>query len=157
MPGPALKIKDHQAVVHELRQELDREEGVAAGLLVQQIDERSCQRSIHAEGIANEFREVCRRQRRQRKSLEITPLGGDGRQGLRKGMQRIDLVIAIRADQEQIANFSCDNELPKQIERCLIDPLQVIEEKNERMVWTCEYGKKSRQDELEAVPGFLRW
>ena len=48
-------------------------------------------------------------------------------------MGRIDFVIAIGADQQQMSNVRLQQQVFEQIKRRQVDPLQVIEKQSERM------------------------
>jgi hypothetical protein len=42
-------------------------------------------------------------------------------------------------------------QIPEQIKRCRVEPLQIIEEQGKRMFRPCEYADKSPEHQLEAA------
>ncbi len=49
-------------------------------------------------------------------------------------MGGIDLVVPVGADQHQVPHVGLGQQILHQIERCRIEPLQVVEEQGERML-----------------------
>src|SRR5262245_10828135 len=66
-------------------------------------------------------------------------------------MGGIDFVVPVGADQEQVLHIRPGQQIIEQIERCRIEPLQVIKEQRERMFRPREYADESAEYELEAT------
>src|SRR5215831_13365161 len=66
-------------------------------------------------------------------------------------MGGIDFVVPVGADQEQVLHIRPGQQIIEQIERCRIEPLQVVEEESERMLRPREYADKSPKHQLEAA------
>jgi hypothetical protein len=71
-------------------------------------------------------------------------------------MGRIDFVVPVRPDQQQLAHIGLGQKIRDQIERCRIEPLQIIEEQGKRMLGPREHSDKPPKDELEPTLGVLR-
>src|SRR5207245_6686415 len=70
-------------------------------------------------------------------------------------MGRIDFVVAVRADQHQVPHVGLGEKILDQIERCRIEPLQIVEEQSKRMLRSREHSDESPKDELESALGVL--
>src|ERR1700741_899056 len=67
-----------------------------------------------------------------------------------KRMVGINLVVPVGADQHQMPHVRPGQQILHQIERCRVEPLQIIEEHGQRM-FACEYADKSTEHQLEAA------
>jgi len=65
-------------------------------------------------------------------------------------MGRINLVVPVGADQHQMLHVRPGQQILHQIERCRVEPLQIVEEQGQRM-FPCEYADKSTEHKLEAA------
>src|SRR6202034_4789769 len=65
-------------------------------------------------------------------------------------MGRINLVVPVGADQHQMLHVRLGQQILNQIERCRVEPLQIVEEQGQRM-FLCEYADKSTEHQLEAA------
>src|ERR1700722_10631662 len=63
-------------------------------------------------------------------------------------MGGINLVVSVGADQQQMLRVRLGQKVLDQIERCRVEPLQIIEEQGQRM-FPCEYADKSSEHQLE--------
>ena len=70
-------------------------------------------------------------------------------------MGRINFVVSVRADQHQVPHIGLGQKILDQIERCGIEPLQIVEEQRKRMLRPCEHSDESPKDELESALGVL--
>jgi len=70
-------------------------------------------------------------------------------------MGRINFVVSVRADQHQVPHIGVGEKILDQIERCRIQPLQIVEEEGERMLRPREHSDKSPKEELESALGVL--
>ena len=66
-------------------------------------------------------------------------------------MGGIDFVVPVGADQQQMLHIRPGQQILEQIERCRVEPLQIVEEQGERMFRPCEYADKSPEHQLEAA------
>jgi hypothetical protein len=140
--------KAQQPLLVKGSQKLDGEQRIPRGFLVHQLRERPRAFRRAMEGIRDE-------------AIDI--LGTEGRQhdpahagvGLADRLQRpaqlvggADLVVAVGAAAAGEARRVPDDLIDK-IERCGIQPLQVIEKQDERMLRTREHAKEAPQYGLE--------
>src|ERR1700730_2692624 len=58
---------------------------------------------------------------------------------------------AIGADQQQVPHFRVRDEMLEEVERCCIQPLQIIEEQRERVLLAREHPEEAPEHHLEAV------
>ena len=65
-------------------------------------------------------------------------------------MGRINFVVPVGADQHQMFHARPSQQILHQIERCRVEPLQIVEEYGQRM-FPCEYADKSTDHKLEAA------
>jgi hypothetical protein len=68
----------------------------------------------------------------------------------------IDLVVSIRANEQQVLQIGAGQQIFEQIECCCIQPLQVIEEERKRMFRSCEHADETPKDQLKTSLRFLR-
>src|SRR5262245_56658846 len=71
-------------------------------------------------------------------------------------MRLIDLVVPICADEEKMLQLGLFEHILEQVERVGIEPLESVEEQNERMVWAREDAHEPAKRQLEADPGGVR-
>src|SRR6516162_11532183 len=72
-------------------------------------------------------------------------------------MGGIDFVVPVGADQQQMLQIWPCQQILEQIERCRVEPLQIVEEQGERMFRPCEHADKSPEHQLKAALRFLWW
>src|SRR3954471_12401806 len=65
-------------------------------------------------------------------------------------MSRMNFVVPIGTDQQQMLEVRSSQKVFEQIERCGIKPLQVIEEQRQRMLGACENIDEPQQDQMKA-------
>src|SRR5215813_6483889 len=66
-------------------------------------------------------------------------------------MGRINLVVSVCTEQHQVPHIGLGEKILDQIERCRIEPLQIVEEQSKGMLRSCEYSKESPKDQPEAA------
>ena len=54
-------------------------------------------------------------------------------------MRRVDLVVPVCADEEEVLRFGLHQDVLQQIERSPIEPLQIVEEQRQRMLGLREH------------------
>ena len=67
-----------------------------------------------------------------------------------------NLVVAVGADQEQMPDILLDQKILHEIERRGIEPLQIVEEKRQRMFVARENTDEAAEHQLEAAFRLLR-
>jgi hypothetical protein len=66
------------------------------------------------------------------------------------------LVVPVGADQQQVPHFRVRHQMLEEVERCCIQPLQIIEEQRERVFFAREHPEEAPEHHLEAVLRVLR-
>ncbi len=62
-----------------------------------------------------------------------------------------DLVVAVGADQQQVPYLRLGQQILHQIERRGIEPLQIVKEERQRMLWPGKDAEKAPEHKLEAA------
>ena len=101
--------------------------------------------------IRNQLSQVFTGQRREGDLLHYRSSLADRFELAHQRMGGIDFVVAVGADQHQVLHVRPGQQILEQIERCCIEPLQIVEEQRERMFRPCEYADKSPEYQLEAA------
>src|SRR5579864_8755489 len=71
-------------------------------------------------------------------------------------MTGIDFVVPVGANQHQMPHIRPGQQILHDIERCRIEPLQIVKEQSERMLRPREYTDKSTEYQLEPALR-VRW
>src|SRR6266700_2067164 len=71
-------------------------------------------------------------------------------------MQRTHLVVAIRADKQQMTHITSGEKVYKEIKRRYVEPLQVIDKQHQRMFGPREHGEETSEHQLESSLSVLR-
>ena len=58
---------------------------------------------------------------------------------------------SVGADQHQVLHIRPGQQILEQIERCRVEPLQIVEKQGQRMFRPCEYADESPKHQLEAA------
>src|SRR5437764_13364288 len=72
-------------------------------------------------------------------------------------MSRMNFVVPIGTDQEQMLEVRSSQKVFDQIQRCGIKPLQIIEEQRQRMLGACEDIDEPTQEQMKASLRIARW
>src|SRR5437899_8364581 len=108
-------------------------------------------------GIGDELADIVETERRQHDLLDPRSGLADRAQRADKRVRGTDLVVPVGADQQQVPHFGVRNQMLEEVERCCIQPLQIIEEQGERVLLAREYPEEAPEYHLEAVLRVLRW
>src|SRR6202011_2160925 len=73
-----------------------------------------------------------------------------------KRVRGADLVVPVGADQQQVSHFRVRYQMLEELERCCIQPLQIIQEQRERVLLAREHPEEAPEHHLEAVLRVLR-
>jgi hypothetical protein len=66
-------------------------------------------------------------------------------------MGGIDLVISVSPDQHQMLHVRLGQQILQQVQRCRVEPLQVVEEQRQRVLRSGEHGEKAPENQLKAA------
>src|SRR6202051_1223238 len=159
LPAPARRvmIEAEQPLVGQREKELDREERIAAGLLLDQLSQGPCAPRFAVERIGDEPANIVELEGRQH-YLAHPHIGiADRSESPQKRVGGSDLVVPIRPDQKQVLNLRMRDQVLDEIERRGIQPLQIVEEQRERMFLAREHAQEAPENHLEAVLRVLWW
>ncbi|MNI20103.1 hypothetical protein D3C73_735620 [compost metagenome] len=81
----------------------------------------------------------------------------DGVQLARQGMAVVNLVAAVGAYQQQVLHVGTGQQIFQQVERCRIDPLQIIQKQRQRMPSPGEHADESPEHQQETALRLLRF
>ncbi len=68
-----------------------------------------------------------------------------------KRMGRTDLVVPVGSNQKQMPHFRVRGQMLEEVERCCIQPLQIVKEQGERVLLAREHPEEAPENHLEAV------
>ena len=153
---PLAVIECEQALVCQRRNELDREERVARRLLVNQFRQRGGALRFAVKGVRQQLAQIVTSERCENDVLQCRSGLADRIELTYQRVGGIDLVVPIRADEQQVLQIGASQQIFEQVECCCIQPLQVVEEERKRMFGSREYADESSKDQLKASLRFLR-
>ena len=151
-PAPRRGIEGDQAARVERAEELGDEERVALGLARDQRGELARGRLAGAaHGALDELFDVRRFERAEAHlaGLERAPL--DLVEGDHQGVRAVDLVVAVGADEEEIAAGGVAHQERQQPERAGVGPLQIVEEEDQGVRGLGEDAEEALEDDVEPV------
>src|SRR6266550_497307 len=71
-------------------------------------------------------------------------------------MSGANFVVTVRADQHQVPHVGPGQQILHQVERCRVEPLQIVEEEGQRMLRPSKYADKPTEHQLE-TPSRVLW
>jgi hypothetical protein len=143
-------VEGQQPLVSQHGEELDGEEWIAATLRIHQLRQGLCVLWRTAQAVGDELAHILARERRQHDLLNSSAGAADGREALHERVRGGELVVAVGADQQEIAQVRPGRQVLEQVERGRVQPLQVVEEQRQRMLRAREDGEQAVEHELEA-------
>src|SRR6202030_3333600 len=152
IPGPACRVmvEAEKSLFGERRNELNREEWIAACLLVYQLRERRNALRFVAKSIRKQLPEMLAGERRQRDLLDLGAGIPDGLELSGQRMRGIDLVVPIGANHQQVLHVRLGQQVLDQVKGRRVEPLQIVEKERQRMFGPGEDADKSPKHQLEA-------
>src|ERR1700751_1063904 len=106
--------------------------------------------------IAHEPADIVEPERRQHNLIDWRSSFSDRLQRPHKRVTRVNLVIPVGSDQQHMTCLRIRNQTLKKVERCCIQPLQIIKKEGERMFWPGECSEETPEHQLETVLRILR-
>ena len=104
----------------------------------------------HRSASANQLAQVSMLERPQHDFLHDRAALADRRELPHQRMRRVDLVVPIRADEQEVLRLGLDEDVLQQLERRAIEPLQIVEEQRQRMLGAREHTDQPPKRHLEA-------
>src|SRR6202051_4244627 len=106
--------------------------------------------------IGDELADIVESERRQHDLLDSRSGFADSIERAPKRVSGTDLVVPVDRAQQQVPHFRVRNQMLKEVERCCVQPLQIIEEQSERVLLAGKRPEEAAENHLEAVLGVLR-
>src|SRR5262249_43304741 len=130
VPGPAALsvVEGEQTLGLESGQKLGREERIAARLVIDQLGERRDGVRATLNGILDQLRNVPLRKRSEPNVVDAGPCPANGLELSGQRMRSVDLVVAVRADDQQMLHIGLRQEVLERLERAGVEPLQIVQE-----------------------------
>ena len=147
---------DEQPLFGQRREELDREERIAAGLLLHQLRQGPHALRLAMQGIGDELADIVEPEGRQHDLLHPRSGLADRLQRPQQRVSGTDLVVPVGADQQQVPHLRVRDQMLDEVERGRVQPLQIVEEQRERMLRPGEHAEEAPEHQLEAVLRVLR-
>jgi hypothetical protein len=155
-PTPLTVIECEQVLLCQRGNELDREERVARGLLVNQFRQRGDALRFAVKGVHQQLAQMVATERCENDVLQCRSGLADGIELAYQRVGGIDLVVPIRADEQQVLQIGAGQHIFEQVECCRVQPLQVVEEQRKGMFGSREHADEPPKDQLKTSLRFLR-
>ena len=136
--------------------ELDREEGIARGLVEHQLGQRPYLLALGAKGIGDEPLDIAESEWREHDFLDVSTGAAHRLQRPHQRMRGTDLVVAIGADQQEMLHVRFGDQSLEQIKGRRVQPLQIVEEQGKRVLRARKHAEEPPEHHLEAVLRVLR-
>ena len=137
-PATGVVVEDDQLLPIQRRQEVDSEEGVAAGFLPRQARQRRGLGQGAMNRIGDELLKV---PLRKRSDHDVAYDNSGIAQAIEHDSQPVrgtDVVVTAGANEEQVARIGVGRQIVDQVQAGGIGPLKIVEEDGERVLWTRE-------------------
>src|SRR5262249_38751278 len=121
---------------------LNSEKWIARSLLVDQLRQRSNPFRFAVKRIRNQLSQVFESKRSERDFMYDSSRIPELCELAHQGMSRIDFVVPISADRHQVPYIPLSQQVLEQIQRCRVEPLQIVEEQRQRMFQPREHVDK---------------
>src|SRR5216683_6627882 len=108
------------------------------------------------QSIGDQRADIVEPERRQHNLLDPRSSFADRFQRPQKRVRGTDLIVPVGADQHQVPHLRVRDQTLEEVERCCIQPLQIIEEQRERVLRPGERAEEAPEHQLEAVLRILR-
>ena len=151
LPGRRDWVEREQPLFGQRREELDREERIAAGLLLHQLRQGPRALRLAMQGIGDEPADIVEPEGRQHDLLDPRSGFADRLQRPHQRVSGTDLVVPVGADQQQVPHLRVRDQVLEEVERRRIQPLQIVEEQRERVLLAREHAEEAPEHHLEAV------
>src|SRR5262249_30426854 len=142
-------IEVEQTLFLERGQELDGKEGIACRLLVHQARQRGGTLRGRANGVRNQLCQAFTRQRRKGDLMHRRAGFADRVELPLQRMGGSDFVVSVRSDQQQVSHIRLGQKILDKLERCRVEPLQIVEEQGQWMCRPREDTDESPEDQVE--------
>ena len=155
-PGEHARIEGDQPFLCQRSEKLDREKGIAVGLLMHQFGKRLGEPLIASKRVRDQPADIAALQRRQHDVGCSRTRLADRCQHADQRMHEAYLVVPVGADQQKVLYLGVCDKVIEQIETGGVEPLQVVQEQRERMLRPRERANETPEHHLKTVLPVLR-
>ena len=127
------------------------EKWVPVGLRHDEARELGCASDLLVEGLGDEPRHVVLPNRAQTHLVDGSSILAHGVERPRERVSRVDLRIAVGAQEQQVAIVRIARPQFDEPERGRVGPLQIVQEEHERVLWPGDHAQEGREYEVEAI------
>src|ERR1700678_66151 len=143
-------VKSNQPLLNQDMDKLNRKKRVAGSLLVYELRQRHRMLRVTMQGVCNQPYQVITGQRLQMDLPDRSPALPDRRQPAHQGVRRVDFIVSISPDDQQIRQILLDQQIFQKVEGRCIEPLQVVEEQHQRVFRARENANELPERKLRA-------
>src|SRR5215471_4771706 len=155
-PLPRVMIKGEQIFFDKRVQKLDDKERIATRLVMDQLRQWCYARRLAVKRLRDQLPDMHTGERRQRDLIDLDARVSDGLELDDQRMRGIDLVVPVGADQHQVPQVRAGQQILEQVERCGVEPLQIVEKERKRMFRPGKYTDETPEHEHETALRLLR-
>ncbi len=155
-PLPFVVIERQQTLFRKRRNKLDCKKCIPSRLLVYQLRQRCNPLGLGVKGIRNQLGQVSRAEWQKSNLVNCTSSPADRLDLAYQRMSRIDFVVPIGADQQQVLDIRPGQQILQQIQCRRVQPLQIVEKQGQRMLWPGKYANESAENQLKTDLRILR-
>ena len=123
IPLLRLRIESEEPLAGEGVEKLNREERIAAGPRIYKLRQRRGPGRFAMQRVGDELSDMLELQRGKLDLADLRPRAAHRRKPTRQRMRDVDLVVAIGADQHQMAHVRLSQDILDEVKRCSVQPL----------------------------------
>src|SRR5262249_42602183 len=127
-----------------------------AGLLMDELCEGDGPRWCATQRIRDERLQMFATEGHQHDLPDLRTGAPDGLELAHERMGRVDFVVPIGTDHQQVAQVGADHQIFEEIERRRVDPMQIVEEECQGMFRLSECANEAPEGDLEQPAGLRR-
>src|SRR5450631_12909 len=150
-PSPFTIVECEQTLLDKYGNQLIGEEWIARRLLMDQFCQRGDAFGCAVKRIPNQPPQVFTGERRKDNFVHDRARLADRFKLADQRMGGIDLVISVGPDQHQMLYVRLGQQILQQVQRCGVEPLQIVEEQRQWVLRPGEHGEKAPENQLKAT------
>src|ERR1700730_1920111 len=155
-PSPGVMIEGQQTILRQRGDELHGKKWIARGLPVDESRQGIDALRFTVKTVHQHPSQLLHGQGRQLYLPHARAGSTDDLERVPQGVGGIYIVVAVGADQHQMAQIRLRQEILEHFEHCNVEPQQIVEKQRERVLLPREYPEEAPEDPLEAKLRFPR-
>src|SRR5271165_4673025 len=144
-----------QTLFGQSRQKLDGEEWITTGLFVHQLRQWPGACRFTMQSIDNQPSNIVQQEGPEHDFVQLGVGVADRRERPEKRMVGADFIIPVGSHEQQASNFRVRDQVPEQVKRRSVDPLQIVQEKGEQVLLARECSEEAAEYRLKTILGIL--